>query len=83
MTPKLSAEAQEAVKQYKRRVAASGGRAVVKKLGRKHMAALGRAHRTYKPCEVPRAGDPSKRHRFDPKNGVCWGCKKARKEVAS
>lgn len=76
-----SEEALNYLKAERRRVAALGGRAVFKKRGRKHMAAIRRGKRTYIPCEVPRRGDKSKKHRFDPSTSICWGCKKARREL--
>lgn len=68
------------VLKYLKERASEGGRAVKKKYGRKHFAELGKS-RKYAPCAVPRPSDPSLRHRFDPKTGICYGCKLNRKNL--
>lgn len=37
--------------------------------------------RTYSPCEHPVGKDGYRRHQFDKKTGICWGCEKTRQQV--
>jgi hypothetical protein len=70
----------QAILDYLKARASEGGKAIKKKYGKKHFAELGK-HRRYPPCPIPRPKDASKRHRFNPKTGICYGCGANRKTL--
>ncbi|HEY3856251.1 MAG TPA: hypothetical protein VGO67_17835 [Verrucomicrobiae bacterium] len=60
---------------YYDKISRKGGKAVQKKYGNKYFAKLRmKRGRQFPPCTVPRPNDPSRRHRFNPKTGICYGC---------
>lgn len=64
-----------AVKKYLADRGRKGGEATLKARGKKFFSAIARKRgRQFPPCPNPRKNDPSKRHRFNPKTGLCYGC---------
>ena len=78
-----SPEAAQYLKDYLVARATEGGKAVKKKYGSAHFRKIRMAPRArrFAACGKPRPKDPSKKHRFSAKTGLCHGCGLSREQA--